>query len=99
MLVLHFVGELLTVALCMRMTYDTVWAIALAAEKAILMSVTCSCYCLSYSSCHVRVLLLSVTIPVGELIGEQQCSTCLAMFGEQHLLAMFGEQHRDLFSE
>jgi hypothetical protein len=31
-----------------------------------------------------------VTIPVGELIGEQQCSTCLAMFGEQH---------RDLFSE
>jgi hypothetical protein len=34
MLVLHFVGELLTVALCMRMTYDTVWAIALAAEKA-----------------------------------------------------------------
>jgi hypothetical protein len=40
-----------------------------------------------------------VTIPVGELIGEQQCNTCLAMFGEQHLLAMFGEQHRDLFSE
>jgi hypothetical protein len=68
-------------------------------DESILLSVTCSCYCLSYSSCHVRVLLLSVTIPVGELIGEQQCNTCLAMFGEQHLLAMFGEQHRDLFSE